>query len=44
MLTSYYASKLLDPNRHYLVRVSVGAPRYCKHRVESYGTTRRSVV
>lgn len=33
MQTSYYASKLLDPARQYLVRVSTGAPRYCKHRV-----------
>jgi hypothetical protein len=33
VLTSYYASKLLDPKRHHLVRVSTGAPRYCKHRM-----------
>jgi len=33
MFTSYYASKLLDPARHHLVRVSIGGPRYCKHPV-----------
>jgi hypothetical protein len=35
MLTSYYASKLLDPNEHFLVRTSIGAPRYCRHRIDA---------
>ena len=30
MLTSYYASKKLDRTRHYLVRTSIGAPRFLK--------------
>ena len=28
--TGYFASKKLDRSKHYLVRTSVGSPRFCK--------------
>lgn len=35
MLTSYYRSPLLDPSQHFLVRTSVGPPRFCPHRMDA---------
>lgn len=35
MKSSYYASKLIDPRRHFLVRASVGHPRFFKGHIDA---------